>query len=287
MEKPRITDIEDAENDINYRELKDNYAVVVAASTGWENYRHQADALAMYQLLKRHGYDDEHIILIMEDDIAQHKNNPRKGEVRVEVNGENLYHDVTIDYRLTDITYEDLISIVSGQRSDRLPVVLPSGEQDNILFFWSGHGNSGTLYMNETKFPAAGVSRMLKTMRNEAKYRRLFFVIEACYSGSVANVCEGIPGVLFLTAANASETSNADILDKELKTYLSNGFTRGFQQMIDSKYDVSLRDLYYHVAAQTVGSHARMYNIPAFGSVYKTNMQEFLKEDNKNYVIVK
>lgn len=277
LEKPKVTDIRDAD-DILYPALKDNYAVVVAASTGWSNYRHQADALAMYQLLKRHGYDDEHIILIMEDDIAQNENNLHKGEVRVQVDGENLYHDLEIDYKLTDLSYDDLINIVSGQPTPKLPVVLPSTAEDNVLFFWSGHGNSGTLYMNETKFPAAGVSRMLRTMSSEGKYRRLFFVIEACYAGSVASVCEGIPGVLFLTAANTSETSKADIVDKELKTYLSNGFTRGFQQRIDTEPDVTLRDLYYHVAAQTVGSHARMYNIPAFGSVYKTRMSEFLNK---------
>ena len=224
LEKSRITDINDGP-DVMYPELKDRYAVIVAASTGWTNYRHQADALAMYQLLKRHGYDDGHIIMIMEDDIAMNASNPHKGQVRVEIGGENLYHDVKIDYKLSDLTYDDIIDIVSGKRSERLPVVLPSGGQDNVLFFWSGHGNSNTLYLDETKFPAAGVKRMLNTMRAENKYRRLFFVIEACYSGSVASYCEGVPGVLFLTAANSSETSKADIVDKELKTYLSNGFT--------------------------------------------------------------
>lgn len=277
MERATIAEIADTENEIKYNELKDKYAVVVAASTGWENYRHQADALAMYQLLKDYGYDDDHILLIMEDDIANNERNPRKGEVRVEIDGENLYHDLKIDYKLSDLTYDDLIDIMAGKQSEKLPVVLPTTNQDNVLFFWSGHGNSGTLYMNDSKFPADDVSRMLQTMNSEGKYRRLFFVIEACYSGSVAQECEGIPGVLFLTAANASETSKADIVDKELKTYLSNGFTRGFQQKIRNEYSVSLRDLYYHVAGQTVGSHARMYNIPAFGSVYKTNMDEFLK----------
>lgn len=280
MERPHVAEIKDAENEIKYNELKDKYAVVVAASTGWENYRHQADALAMYHLLRDYGYDDDHIILIMEDDIANNERNPKKGVVRAEIDGVNLYHDVQIDYKLTDLTYDDLIDIMSGKKSAKLPVVLPSTDHDNVLVFWSGHGNSGTLYMNESKFPAAGVKRMLNTMNNEGKYRRLFFVIEACYSGSVAQACEGIPGVLFLTAANASETSKADIVDKELRTYLSNGFTRGFQQKIRSEYWVTLRDLYYHVAGQTVGSHARMYNIPAFGSVYKTNMEEFLKVEN-------
>lgn len=278
-EKPKILDIVDSYNgpDLTYPELKDMYAVVVAASTGWNNYRHQADALAMYHLLKRHGYDDDHIILIMEDDIANNPKNKNSGEIRVNIGGENLYHDLKIDYKLTDLTYDDIIDIVSGHKSDRLPVVLPSTANDNVLFFWSGHGNPNTLYVDDTKFPAKGVHRMLSTMNDEHKYRRLFFVIEACYSGSVADECIGVPGVLMMTAANASETSKADVLDSSLPAYLSNGFTRGFQQRIDAEPNVTLRDLYYHVAGQTVGSHARIYNVDYFGSVYKTRMDEFMR----------
>ncbi len=278
--------LEDIEDVFKYGDLKDKYAVVVAASTGWKNYRHQADALAMYHLLKDHGYDDDHIILIMEDDIAKNPDNPDKGEVRVEIGGKNLYSDSVhnaIDYKLSDLTYQDLIDLMSGKDEKentklKKGKLLPSTVNDNILFFWSGHGNSGTLYMNETKFPAAGVKRMLEEMQKNGKYRKMFFVIEACYSGSVAQTCEGTKGVLFLTAANAGETSKADILDKELGTYLSNGFTRGFQQMIDKNPNVDLSELYYYVASQTVGSHARMYNIPAFGSVHLTSMQEFLNK---------
>jgi hypothetical protein len=53
------------QKDFYYPELNEKWAVVVGTSDTWANYRHQADALAMYQLLKRHGYDDEHIILII------------------------------------------------------------------------------------------------------------------------------------------------------------------------------------------------------------------------------
>lgn len=277
-EKPKILDIVDAYTgpELTYPALKDMYAVVVAASTGWNNYRHQADALAMYHLLKRHGYDDDHIILIMEDDIANNPKNKNRGEIRVNIGGENLYHDLKIDYRLSDLTYDDIIDIVSGRKSNRLPIVLPSTANDNVLFFWSGHGNPNTLYVDDSKFPAKGVHRMLNTMHEAQKYRRLFFVIEACYSGSVAEECIGVPGVLMMTAANASETSKADVLDNSLPAYLSNGFTRGFQQRIDAEPDVTLRDLYYHVAGQTVGSHARIYNVDHFGSVYKTRMDEFM-----------
>ncbi|MGX8695743.1 MAG: C13 family peptidase, partial [Prevotella sp.] len=42
---------------IQYPELTDQYAVLVQGSNGWNNYRHQADVLSMYQLLRNNGYD--------------------------------------------------------------------------------------------------------------------------------------------------------------------------------------------------------------------------------------
>lgn len=48
-----------------------NYAVVVAGSNGYYNYRHQADACHAYQVLHKHGIPDENIVVMMYDDIAQ------------------------------------------------------------------------------------------------------------------------------------------------------------------------------------------------------------------------
>ena len=92
-----------------------------------------------------------------------------------------------------------------------------------------------------------GVRNMLETMKREKKYRKLFFVMETCFSGSVAESCEGIDGVLMMTAANESETSKADMFDNELGVYLSNGFTRAFQTKIIEQPNVILRDLFYYV----------------------------------------
>ena len=66
-DKKVIQDFDDKHVDIKYPELKDKWAVIIAASTGWKNYRHQADALAFYNLLKKNGYKDENIITIMEE----------------------------------------------------------------------------------------------------------------------------------------------------------------------------------------------------------------------------
>ena len=71
----------DSQQDFQYPELEDRWAVVVGASDDWANYRHQADALAMYQLLKRHGYDDAHILLVIEDNLADNPKNLYPGVV--------------------------------------------------------------------------------------------------------------------------------------------------------------------------------------------------------------
>lgn len=63
----------------SYPPREESYALIVAASSGWENYRHQAGAYLMYQMLKSNGLDDDHILLVSEDDIARHSINPTPG----------------------------------------------------------------------------------------------------------------------------------------------------------------------------------------------------------------
>ena len=123
---------------------------------------------------------------------------------------------------------------------------------------------------------------MLRLPQHEQnKYRKLFFVMETCFSGSVADSCEDIKGVLMMTAANASETSKADMFDNELGVYLSNGFTRAFQSKIFGEPNVTLRDLFYHVVRQTAGSHASLYNYKNYGDIYNEHLGEMVCRDVK------
>lgn len=58
------------------------WALVVGLSKGWQNYRHQADALAQYQMLRAHGVSDDHIVLVLADDLAGDPRNAEPGVVR-------------------------------------------------------------------------------------------------------------------------------------------------------------------------------------------------------------
>lgn len=50
----------------------DNWAVLVAGSHEWTNYRHQADVCHAYQILHNNGIPDSNIIVMMYDDLAHH-----------------------------------------------------------------------------------------------------------------------------------------------------------------------------------------------------------------------
>jgi glycosylphosphatidylinositol transamidase (GPIT) subunit GPI8 len=130
---------------LTYPALDDRWALLIAASKGWANYRFQADVFAMYQLLKQHGYDDDHIVLICEDDVARHTNNPHPGELRISDTGANVYDAAAIDYRLSDLTPADIGAILQGRASDCLPKVLAPDADDNVLVFWSSHGSPGSM----------------------------------------------------------------------------------------------------------------------------------------------
>jgi ABC-type branched-subunit amino acid transport system substrate-binding protein len=58
-------------------EPEEIWAVILSASSGWSNYRHQADALSQYQILRGRGIPDSHIIMIGADDLADNAANPQ------------------------------------------------------------------------------------------------------------------------------------------------------------------------------------------------------------------
>ncbi len=266
-----------------YPELKGNWAILVAASKGWKNYRHQADVLAIYQQLKAAGYADDHIILITEDDLAANSENPEQGVVRVKPEGANVRENAVVDYRLSDLQPDDFGRILLGQKSERLPEVVQSTENDNVFVYWSGHGVPNGMCWNEEAYGMTGdaLSATLKEMKDLKKYRKLMMMVEACYSGGVVKQSEGIPGILFVTAANEYETSKADVFSSALDIWMSNRFTSTFIEQITENKAVSLRDLYYRLFINTVGSHVTVYNAANYGNLYQSNISEFIQYNNQ------
>ncbi|MBQ3635222.1 MAG: hypothetical protein II951_06350 [Bacteroidales bacterium] len=264
---------EDTTKNVAYPYKDENWALIVDGSTSFSDYRFQADVMSMYQMLKKHGYRDDHIIVIAEDNIAYNPDNSEQGVIRTSKGGENVYSREAIDYQLSELTPADLGDIMAGRKSERLPKVVETDEQDNVFVFWSGHGSPGALYWGRKTISYGTMRKYLSDMR----HRKLLMAVEACYSGGLGEACEGLPGVLMITAASPYETSKAAVWNKELQVYMTNGFTQGFMEAIKGNPKVVLRDLYYKLAETTTGSHVKVYNESVFGSVYKNDMGEWLE----------
>lgn len=279
----QMQEFEDSYSGPGYPALEGRKAVVIAGSSGWLNYRHQADALNMYAMLKEAGYSDDDIILIMEDDIANNPANPQPGVVRVSDGGPDLREGAVVDYRTSALSTQDLCDIFLGKSSDRLPCVLESTRGDNVLVFWSGHGSPGDEggcgFLNwgsDGEFDADTVSGLLRDASSEGRFRKMLWLIEACYSGGIGQVSEGVPGVLFITAADYNETSKADVWSTALQIWMSNRFTSTLHECIASNPEISLRDLYHRLFLNTVGSHVMIYNTDNYGSLYSETLGEYL-----------
>ncbi len=264
---------------LSYAPHTGNKALLVASSRAWINYRHQADVLAIYQVLKTSGYTDDDIILIAEDDLATHASNPTQGMIPIAPGGRNLYENVTIDYKMSSLTADDVCAILRGEKSERLPTVFDdTGQGDNIFVFWSGHGVPGALCWGEDPFGLTGdkLAATLQQMATRRSYRKLLMMVEACYSGGVMSPCAGLPGMLFITAANADETSKADVFSDEYGVWMSNRFTSTFINQISADRATPMRELYYRLFINTVGSHVMVYNADNYDNLYKSNISEFI-----------
>ena len=96
--------------------LCDKWAVLVAGSNTYSNYRHQADVLHAYQTLVSQGFDPERIITFAYDDIVNNINNPYKGKVfnkpSYKEAGVDVYNGVKIDYTKSDVTPANFLAVL-------------------------------------------------------------------------------------------------------------------------------------------------------------------------------
>lgn len=243
-----------------------NKAVLICGSEGWYNYRHQADLLYVYNTLKANHYSDNDIILIMRDDIAFNPKNPHQGVIKVSPEGENLYHDVVIDYRADTLSTKDIEDILLGNKSERLSTVLESTDTDNVLLYWTGHGSNKSFSWLETgeKFTDEQMGSTVRKMYEDKKYQSMLIFTEPCYSGSVVKAIEGTPLVLGFSAASESESSYAENFSNELGIWMCDRFTLNLIRIYEEHEYVDLLDTYKKLNTSTLGSHVQVYNSENF-----------------------
>lgn len=165
------------------------WALLVAGSNGFYNYRHQADVCHSYQILHRHGIPDEQIVVMMYDDIANNSQNPFPGAIYNTETGPNQYKGVLKDYTGENVTPENFLNVLQGNAKAMQGIgsgkVINSGPGDNVFVYFADHGGTGIIGFPNGVLSAHDLIKALKNMHDQNKYKKLVFYMEACDSGSM------------------------------------------------------------------------------------------------------
>nr|BAA76744.1 asparaginyl endopeptidase (VmPE-1) [Vigna mungo] len=188
------------------------WAVLIAGSNGYWNYRHQSDVCHAYQLLTKGGLKEENIVVFMYDDIAFNEENPRPGVIINSPHGNDVYKGVPKDYVGEDVTVNNFFAAILGNKSALTGgsgKVVNSGPNDHIFIYYSDHGGPGVLGMPTSPYMyASDLIEVLKKKHASGTYKSLAFYLEGCESGSIFGglLPEGL-NIYATTAANAEESS--------------------------------------------------------------------------------
>lgn len=277
---------------------KDVWAVVAALSSGWTNYRHQADALRQYQWLRKQGIPDDHIILILDDKLATLAQNPQPSVIVNVPGGPNLHVNLEVDYDLT-ITAQDVMDILTGKVSPRTPRVLSLSAASDLYVYLVGHGGKQGISIGGssasdglrgvTPLAPAVIQKALCMLRAEDRLRRAFVVVESCYGGVFGNAQYGgvealcgsppttpLTGVALLSAASPSEVSYAADYDGAVGNWVNDAFSRRYAEQMETTPNIDLLSLYRQVFVGVSGSHASLYNAKNAGSLGSISISEFM-----------
>ena len=210
--------------------LADNWAVLVAGSNEWYNYRHQADVCHAYQILHSHGIPDDHLVVMMYDDIANNTNNPLPGVILNHPHGLNVYKNVPKDYTGYQVTSYNFLNVLLGKASGKN--IRPTSN-DNVFIYMVDHGAPGMFCFPDGPLYADQLQKALEKMT----FRQLVLYMESCESGSMFDqwLKKNNSNVYVTTAATPFESSYACYHDERIGVYLGDIYSVNWMEYADAR----------------------------------------------------
>lgn len=232
----------------------DKYFFLNAGSKGYYNYRHQGDIYTIYKQLISRGFKSSQIALYSYDDVVTNELNPFIGQIFHSIDHKvDVYPGIpAITLRGVDVTPQSFYDAITN---------LPTTSEDYVFMYYDNHGAPGVLEEPTGFLPfiyANKISESFETAYKDKRYKKLLFIIEACYSGSIGSAIKA-PDMAIITTANSEESSYAAVYDEEIGTYLSNEFTNYFISLIDEKPEINIGELFDILKEKTEQSHVCYY----------------------------
>ncbi|KER19804.1 hypothetical protein T265_11509 [Opisthorchis viverrini] len=172
------------------------------------------------------------------------KRNPFKGKVFHDYNHVDVYNGVIIDYRGNDVTRDNFVRVLKGDKK---------------------------LENNKKKLYGMELNDTLAYMHSNKKFNKLVLYVDACYSGSMfRDILPSNMGIYATTSAKEDEGSHAIFcMDEEIDVCLANEYS--FHWIVDSEFkDLkthTLEEQYVGVKRTTMFSHVMKYGEMTMGSL--------------------
>nr|VZI51659.1 unnamed protein product [Spirometra erinaceieuropaei] len=241
-----------------------HWAVLVAGSNGWWNYRHQADISHAYQILLRNGFLEDHIIVFMYDDIAHNHHNPFPGKIFNDYSHTDVYQGVKIDFKQENVTVKNFLDVLLGKASKDGQPYLNTGPEDYVFINLVDHGAPGLFCFPEEEMFADDFIDALRKMHQNKRYKQMAIYVEACESGSLfENLLRNDSNILGVTAATSQESSYACFCDDpSIDSCLGDEFSVNWMQFLANTTlpNTNIREMVEEVRKET-----KMSTVCVFG----------------------
>jgi len=195
-------------------DTSDHWAVIVAGSNQFYNYRHQSDTCHAFQIMKNNGIPEDQIIHLSYNDVAKSSENPFPNTLfnkptAAGTPGIDNNLNCTVDYEGNTVTAENILAVLKGDEATAGGKVLKSTENSKVFFYFADHGAPGLLGTPTGEYLYADkLHEAVKYMHTNKMYKEMTMYIEACESGSIfQNILEDNIGVYAITATDATTSS--------------------------------------------------------------------------------
>lgn len=287
-------------------DVSNHWAVIMAGSNTYWNYRHQADSHHAVKLLMDQGIPREQIIHLAYDDIAYNSMNPFQGQMfntpitndvsEATLTQANVYNADYVDYTGKDTNKSNFFKVLLGDTSASGPV-LGSDENSRVFVYFVDHGGAGLICTPQSSSDwiyADELDATLQSMKDKGMFKELVFYLEACESGSMFPNLSESENIYAMTASNATQSSYAAycgsqaVVDQvNLNTCLADLFSINW--MIDTENaDVASETLstqQVNVKAKTSMSPVQVFGDQSFLNEPIGDFQSTLEPNSNDFVM--
>jgi glycosylphosphatidylinositol transamidase (GPIT) subunit GPI8 len=201
----------------------DLWVVLLSASRYYFNYRHFANTVAIYSIVKTLGVNDDHIILLDASDLMNEYRNIYRGEVYFE--SSNLFAEKRNLFRYSHNNKSSTPILLPGSTNYEIDYHgeevnidlishlflhdLPLTPQSRILFYMTGHGGNEFFKFHDfEEFNTPYLKSLFMELYLRNRFSELFFLVDTCQASTIVqDLLTEIPNLLIMASSRLDESS--------------------------------------------------------------------------------